>query len=308
MKLPVKQILSVLILIVLLGFFAYYIYHHASDFGQVRLVNPILIFPIVIISLLIALTNGLIIKYLVEPFGLKLRFKEWFGLSVITTFYNTILPFRGGLLAKAAYLKKKHSFPFTGFIAMMAGVYVINFLVAGFLGLISLLFIYLFYRIFNPLVLMIFGSVFLVSVFIALFSPKLPETGNSFFNKIIKVANGWHLIKDNRKIILASSSVVVVQILLTVFSTTFMYNIFGVDISFIKALFLASISPLSILVGITPAGLGINEAIAVFSAMVIGIIPAQSLSVAILSRIIGTAVIFILGPIFSYLLLKREKR
>ncbi|MFH1317868.1 MAG: lysylphosphatidylglycerol synthase domain-containing protein, partial [Candidatus Omnitrophota bacterium] len=302
-----KKLLSITILTIILSSFTYYIYSHWADFTQIKISRPLLIIPLVIIAFLPSITNGLIIKYLVAPFNLKLGFKEWFGLSVITTFYNTIFPFRGGLIAKATYLKEKYSFPFFNYVAMMAGIYVISFLVAGFFGLVSLLFIYLFYRIFNSLILIVFVSVFLASFFIVLFSPKLPETKNSFLNKIIKVANGWHLIKGNRKIIFVSFAVEVVQILISVFSTTLLYRIFNIDISFVKALFLISIGKMFIFTGITPAGLGISEAIAVFSALVIGIRPAESLSAATLNRIIGTVVIFILGPIFSYLLIKKEK-
>jgi len=45
---------------------------------------------------------------------------------------------------------------------------------------------------------------------------------------------------------------------------------------------------------------------AVFSGLVIGITPAQSLSVAILGRIVGIITIFTLGPIYSYILLKHK--
>ena len=84
------------------------------------------------------------------------------------------------------------------------------------------------------------------------------------------------------------------------------FRVFGFDIDFIKCLFLASLGSLSILISITPAGLGINEAVIVFSALTIGITPAQSLLVALLGRVISFLVLFILGPIFSALLIKHH--
>lgn len=302
-----KKVVSVAVLLVLIVLFASYVARHASDFKQLSLVNPLLLIPIVIISLFASFTNGLVIKYLVEPFKLKLKIKEWFGLSVITTFYNTLLPFRGGLIAKAAYLKKKHAFSFTSFIAMMAGIYVISFLIASFLGIASLFFIYLSYRIFNIVVFLVFLGVFLVSLFVVLFSPKIPETKNKFLNKAIGVVNGWHLIKGRKKIIFIVAMVTSCQILASCFSTMLAYNIFGISIGFVKALLLASIVPVLVLVGITPAGLGINETVSVFLALTINIQPAQSLTVALLARAVSLIITFILGPIFSYKLLKGLK-
>jgi len=120
--------------------------------------------------------------------------------------------------------------------------------------------------------------------------------------------NGWNLIRKNKKILSASIVIILTQILISCISTIISYHIFGIDLSFSKALFLTSIGSLSILIQITPAGLGINEIIAVFSGLIIGITPAQSLSVAILGRIVGMIIIFTLGPIFSYILLKHKPK
>lgn len=243
---------------------------------------------------------------LVSIFGIKLKFKEWFGLSVVTSFYNMITPFRGGMAARAVYLKEKHKFPYTDFLSSLAGTYVINFLVASFLGLISLFILFEEYQIFNWIVLAIFLFFFIPLLVIVLFSPTFPETKNNFINRFIKVLNGWNLIRKNRKVIATASIVVIIQLFISTFASILSYSVFGIQISFAQALFMACLGSLGILISITPAGLGIQEAIAVFSALVIGITPTQSIPVAILSRIVGMLVIFTLGPIFSYILLKHN--
>lgn len=306
MKLGTKKTLGILLLIILILAFLYYLITHISDFKSLQITKPLNLIPLIIISFIVILSNGLIIKYLLGAFNLKLKIKEWLGLSIITTFYNLITPFRGGLIAKAAYLKKKYNFAITHFVSMMAGVYVINFLAASFLGLISLLLIYLKFNIFNILVFLIFLAIFLPSLFIILFSPKFPEPKNRILGKFMQVANGWNTIKNNKSIILISSLIIFLQIFLSVLATILSYNIFNINLNFSQALFLTCFGVLSGLVSITPAGLGVSEAIGVFSALVIGISPTQSLTVALLGRVIGTIIIFILGPIFSYLLLKNK--
>ena len=49
------------------------------------------------------------------------------------------------------------------------------------------------------------------------------------------------------------------------------FKVFGINIPVISALFITSITSLSILISITPANLGIQELITVFSALTLGI-------------------------------------
>ena len=128
-----KKILSPILLVVTLALIAYYISKHLSDFSELSLINPLWLIPLAVLFLIVSWTNGIKIKYLAEPFGIKLIFKEHFGLSVVTSFYNMITPFRGGLAAKAVYLKNKHGFSYTNYLATVAGLYVINFFVASIL-------------------------------------------------------------------------------------------------------------------------------------------------------------------------------
>jgi len=210
------------------------------------------------------------------------------------------------LAVKAVYLKHKHKFSYSDYIASVAGLFVINFFVGSLLGLISLYLIYQKFNIFNGFVALIF-AVFLVSMLsIIVFSPKFKETKHNFINKFIKVLNGWNTIRKNKKIVAISLIIIIAQILIGCIGTMISFHVFGINLDFSKALFLNTIAMLSILIQITPSGLGINEAIAVFSGLVIGITPAQSLSVAILGRIVSVMLIFTLGPIYSYILLKHN--
>ena len=127
-------------------------------------------------------------------------------------------------------------------------------------------------------------------------------------NKISRIMNGWHLIKNNKKIIFSIIIFSLLQLLISSYMLYLQFKVFGIDIPFISAVFITSITSLSILISITPANLGIQEAITVFSALTLGISPAQSLSAALLGRVIQMIVLFVLGPIFSYVLFKRKEK
>ena len=308
MKPSIKSILSAILLLAIIMLFAWYIYRHAADFKQLKIVNPIFIIILAIITLLSSTFNGMITDFLVSAFKIKLKFKEWFGLSVITTFYNTITPFRGGMAARAIYLKHKHKFSYTNFLASLAGTYAMSFLIVSFFGLISLYFIYKQMAIFNPVVLAIFLVFFVPLLAIVIFSPKFPETKSKLINRFISVMNGWNLIHKQRKLVVTVAIIATIQLFLGAFGAMVSYYLFAIHISLAQAIFISVFGSFAILISITPAGLGITETISVFSALVIGITPAQSLTVAILNRAVTMLIIFTLGPIFSYTLLKHNPK
>ena len=65
-------------------------------------------------------------------------------------------------------------------------------------------------------------------------------------------------------------------------------------------MFLAVISYMGMLIGITPSSIGIKETLVVVSAATIGIAPVESLSVALLGRFVTVGILCLLGPILSY--------
>jgi len=306
MKNWIKRAISGVLLILIVILFIMYIINHLSVFSTLRLVNPWLILILIVITLINSTLLGMVTDALVSVFGIRLKFKEWFGLSVITTFYNTLMPFRGGMMARAAYLKEKHGFPYTTFLAALAGTYVIDFLVASFLGLISLILLFHETGMFNSIVLVIFLIFFIPLSIIVIFSPKISESNNELINKFVRVLNGWNLIRKNRRVIFTSFTRATLYILISSIGTLISYSVFGLQISFAQALFLTSIGFFGILISITPAGLGIQQVIAVFSALVINIGPEKSLPVSLLSTAILMIVVFTLGPIFSIILIKHK--
>lgn len=308
MKLLTKRTISVFVLLLIATAFFYFISQNISDFKQLSIISPYLLIILISIFIFNYFLVSIITKNLLKPLGVYLKSKEAFALSIVTGFYNLITPFRGGAVTRAIYLKKKHNFTYTDFLASLAGMYLITFLIASLVGLITTILIYLKTETFSWILFLIFSGIFFPIFFIVTLSPKLKSVKSNFPNKFIKVINGWHLIKNNRKVILTITIISFSQLMLGAFMLYLQFKVFGIEIEFIKCLFLVSISSLAILIAITPAGLGISEAVTVFSALTIGITPVQSLSVALLGRVIQMIVLFILGPISSIILLNNKPK
>ncbi len=308
MSLTTKKILPLAILLVVIALFVYYISKNISSFRNISIVNPSYIIISIIILIISYYVIGIVTKVLLEPFKIRMSNKEAFKLSIVTGFYNLITPFRGGMAVRAVYLKKKHEFPYTEFLATLAAAYILIFLVGSILGMLSIGLIHYTTGLFSWQLLIVFGAVFLPLLLVIIFSPRFPEAKNKWLNRFVRVINGWHLIKNNKKVIYTTIFRTFVQLILSAISVYYAFRVFGINIDFIKCLFLSAVGNISLLVSITPANLGVSEAIQVFSGLTIGITPAQSLAMAILGRIVSFLVLGILGPIYSYQLMKEVKK
>ncbi len=301
-----KKIFQILILVILISWFVGYFYQNIDEFKQLKVVNAVYITPLFFLFTLLLINDGLISKYLLESFNIKLKFKEWFGLSVINTAGNYLTALRGGAVARAIYLKKIHQLSYSYFLSTLAGIYIIIFLVYSFIGLLTMAFLYYSLEIFNVLIFVVFLAVFLSLLGIVFFSPKIKKTKYSFINKFVNVINGWYLIKSNRKLLVFIGFISLVNLAIMVSGLLLEFKVFNIEIALSSVLFLTIVSTLSLFISITPGALGIREAIVVFTATVVNIPVSQMLAVSILDRVISLAVIFILGPIFSYILMNQK--
>ena len=302
-----KQIFQILVLVILIGWFWVYFFQNIDEFRQIKIVNAFYIVPLGILFIFSLINNGLILKYFLIPFGIKLKFKEWFGLAVITSMGNYLTPFRGGAVARAVYLKKIHQFSYTHFLSTLAGMYVVIFLIYSFIGILSVFFLHQFLGIFNVLIFIVFLGLFLFLLGIVIFSPKIQETKFPFLNFFINIINGCHLTKSDKKVVGIIGLISLINVGIMVLMMFLGFRVFGIEIPLLSVLFLSIVSTLGLFISITPGALGIKEAIVAFTAVVINIPISQALTVSILDRVVGLGIIFILGPIFSYVLMNQKR-
>ena len=303
-----KKILKIIVLLAVLAITAGYIINHKEEFMQLRIVSPFSILLLTVFFLADLFFLGLFNKFLLLPFNIKIGHKEAFGISVITRFYNFISAFEGGAIAKAVYLKKKYKFPYSNFLSVASAIYIVVFLVGSLSGIISMIFIKLIYGEFNHLIFTVFATTFLILLAVVIFSPKFPLSGKKWIDKFIDVLNKWHLIKNDRKIICITIMISVFQVLMASIGTIVVYHIFGIDVAFFKAMFIVAISYASVMFSITPGNLGVAEVINVFSAKLMGIQTNEAIAVAVFLRIFNLTLLFIMGPIFSYWLMRNLEK
>jgi len=262
-----------------------------------------------ILTIITVMLNGNRIKILSRYFKIKLKFSEWFGLSVTTTMSNYLMPFGLGTSLRGIYLKKKHNLSYKSFIATLGTSYITSFLIYGLLGIIILLFCYIKYNFFNYLIFSIFSIMLILDIIIILISPKINYTKYKFLNYFIETINNWGLMKKDWRLLtkLALNDFFV----LIVYSLRiyFIFYVLSNSIPFTFAILIGLITIVSIIVGLTPAAIGIKEALIIYSTAIIGKNLNVGIGVALIDRGVALIYVFILGVIYSYVLIKklREK-
>jgi uncharacterized protein (TIRG00374 family) len=269
--------------------------------------NIILLIIMIGYVILFWYSNGLQLDNLMRPFKINLKLRESFGLSIITGLYNLITPFRGGAAVRAIYLKHKYNFSYAYFITTLSASYILIFLTGSVVGLISIFLVYTQQKIFNPIIFIFMTSILVIVISFLMISPKFKKSHNKILNQILKITNGWKTIRKNKKVLYNTIILALIQLILSAINIWTSYRIFEVELNISQAIFISAVYSISMILAITPGNLGIGDAIGIYSATVIGITLTQSLSATILQRAISFLVLFILGPIFSYILLKEHK-
>lgn len=280
-----------------------YIFYHFDLWEQIIEMSPIYFFIISFLIILSVYVNGIFLKIVAGSFNIDL--KEHFLISLSSSFFNLIIPFKGGLAIRAAYMKKKYGYAYANFAASIFGNYVVLFLVASVLAIILLLLIYFEYRIFNFWFLALF-CVILTGTLLLVFCHIELNAKNVWLQRINKVMIGWKLIAGNKRVIFKLSINTLISFVIQALIVQFAFIGLGLEMPFIKALFITVMSLLGVFLSITPGSLGLTEALYVISGTGLGIDPSISLLVSIVLRGVNTTVLAVLGPIANWILIKRS--
>ncbi len=282
-----------------------YLRANSHLFLALKYIPIVLIIELIILRVLFMIINGILLKIFIAKYGIVLTPSEIVGLPIITAMGNYLTPFSGGLVARVAYLNKKYAFPLAQFATLISVTMLITFWVMSILG--SLLSIYFVGKTQHAswlIVILFLGTVTGISLLLI-----LPTVTFSSENRILRSINtalqGWVLIRRDWSLLIKLALLSLINILLHGYSLWITYNALGFNTPFSAALLIGMMSMFSILVNITPANFGIQETFISLSSTLLGLDPGQSLLVALIIRVTTMIPIFLLGPLFSYILARK---
>lgn len=302
-----KKIISIVIVLGLLIWVGFFVKNNISEFQNIRFISNGYVFAILICVVIYFLIQGIILKLLLQIFNINLRFKEWFGITVVTLMGNYLIPF-GGFGFRAAYLKKAYRFQYTHFISTLGVMYLIEFIIFGLGGLLGLTFAYLSHHFFSLNLTLLFVSVILGCVFFLIFAPKSPK---SFKNKYLaifgRIIESFEKIKRHPGII--QKLIVITLVELVIFNLIFYlsYQALNLKVTLGESFITAGFSDYAFFVKLLPASFGFYEGAVVYSSRFLGLNVPQGLMVAAITRIVMIFWAFTLGAIFSLIIFKKVK-
>lgn len=295
----VKKVVVLLSLFLVLSVAFFFVRRHIGEFRkllEISFIDFLFLSSLVVFSIFL---HGLIVRECVSHFGIDLRLSEWFGLSAINAYANYLF-FRSGMVANALYLKNRHKFPFATFISVACALYMVALISYGIVGLVASSVLYLKYSVFIPLILWVFGLLLFSGLIVLFFLPRKMEEPSEDSSVLQRVRYGWDAISGERKLIyklMAINFVIIFSYALRLF---YCYNRFFLELPYVKAVFLSIAGLLSVLFNITPAGLGVKEALIGLTAFLTGDQLKTGVAVAMLDRAVAMSWILLLGSIFSF--------
>jgi uncharacterized protein (TIRG00374 family) len=294
-----KKLWSAIILLLFVVFVVFYVVNNWQEFTRLELQRPGFILLLAVMALINLYSTGRSMDAVLHPLGLRLGRFETFGLASVTRLCNMIAPGKIGIATRATYLKRKYKLSLTQFASSLAGAQIITYFISSAFGLFAIIVIG---QQMNapqliPFALLLAG-VMVGLLGLLLFSPKIKECNYKFLNHFIKTINGWHVIRKDQNTLLIASFWVIVNVLSQTFIIFAAFSSFGADISLMESIFIASINIFSVVIAITPAGIGITEGLIIVSASAVGLPVSLTLSVALLRRVTIFVLVF-LATLFS---------
>ncbi len=267
----------------------------------------------VMILMVIVGLNGLQFNTLMRHLGRSLPVWEWLGLAAVTHFYNLFMPLRGGMAIRAWYLKKKHNFSYAHFAAIQGGFQVIVLMSAGVMGLVGMGGVAMARPevagepLFIPIaVFFALSTAFLGYLLFARSFLKEPAGKGKWRRRIWRIADGWDRIRTNRWQVGLICVIALGQREAKGVLWMVIFYCLGVPIGLSGGLFLAGIGMFSMVIMVLPGNLGVEDAVTVFSAHLIGVPLETAVAAALLARMLNMAAALAMGPISNYLLFKRR--
>jgi uncharacterized membrane protein YbhN (UPF0104 family) len=295
-----RRLRTLITLSIIFIFLAYFLANR-NKFEPLRHLNIYLLALIAAANIAFIYVNGIFTKFILEPFKKFISISEAFYISVISSIGNFFAPAGTGFGIRAVYLKQKHGLPYSEFMSTLAGNYVLVLLVSSVVGLCSLFWLRESLNGQYIVLAAAFGGMFVLSmalIFLTRSKPPRTTLGKSFStylkNGFSRAIYGWGKISSDKMLVLKLLGITTFNLLISAIMYWAIITSVHLSIGLPELLLFTVLGTLTIFINITPANLGIKEAIYIFSASVLDFSVSQILLIALVDRGVQFSVLFLL--------------
>lgn len=301
------RIARVAVSIVLAIVALWYAYGHRSELAVLFTVRGWDIAKLVGAVLLHTLVGAARFASLYRALGADMGVWESFGLSRVAAVLNTVLPAQVGGVARAVYLKRRYAVPYSQAPVIFLGSIVLALFVGAVVMMLSNVVAFLMGRS-VPLVLWL-GAV-CAGAAVALLWVSVPVRWTSRLGRVGSVlrlfSDGWRRLRNDTRCL---AETVLYQLLVFVVGgwvIALAYDGLGIRINLLVGISIVVVTSLSNLVVLTPANLGVQEAVVGYLSQLSGLAFVEGVAASMLIRMVGLVVNFVPAPAAWYLLFLRR--
>lgn len=249
--------------------------------------------------------NGLVLKTFVGVFGIRLRPGEWLGLAAMMALGSYVATGAGGVALQAGVLKHRFGLPYARFVALTGAGYLVGVSLASALGVTTYAFYYRSAGL-GALQILVLLVVVGAAVAVAVASSPSMRIGSGRVGRWLgQVQTGWRMLRLRAGVLAQVTLLMAVNLALYALALCIVFAAFGVPTGAPPTLLMAAAGSLSVLIPVTPGNLGILESITAATSHFVGLGFHVGLAAQSLARAAAMVNVFVLGPLFSYWLLKK---
>lgn len=286
-----SRIVRIITTAVVLGTFTFYFVLNHQKFRPLLHINLLFLVFLALGNIVSIFINGLFTKFILKPFNKTIPLAESFYVSLISSVGNFFAPVGAGFGFRAIYLKKRFGLPYSEYTSTLAGNYIFIFLVNSFFALLALYLLRAHHSSQYGLLVLIFSVIFLVSLLLSLFKLPVPDKQkikNPYVKNVVsvlyRIMHGWNHIISHKKLMVQLMGLTFTGLALNIIMSFLIIHSIHLNIAAAPLLLFSVLSSLSLFINITPANLGVKEAIYLFSSAILGFTVPQILSIALIDR------------------------
>jgi uncharacterized membrane protein YbhN (UPF0104 family) len=232
-----------------------------------------------------------------RPFGVHLGRIEAVSLVSWASLVGYVATAAGGMGVRAAYLKRRHGLDLAGVVSLISALYALQFLLLSVGGLVATTWVGELDAEAVPFLRLCFGSLALASAGLLLWPFPTP-TGDGFVARTVRrVVSGWQLMRRGSLGRLGGWLLLYVAVGWA--ATLAYFRLFGWTLEAGEGLLVSTLSEVSVVVAVAPAGLGVLESALALGARLAGAPVALGLAVAGSRRLVTLLVSVVLASLRS---------
>jgi hypothetical protein len=291
-----------LIVVAVLACLGWYVWHARNDLAIITGFDLRYLAPMLAVPLLQLWVNGRIGRELAAVFGVRLSGLEAYSLAAVHALGNYLPLPQAGALARGVYMKRVHDLPYGTYAATVVVTYVSAMALYGFVGLAGLAVLAARGRTAPWQLWVIFAG---LAALVAMFTPlsaavPLPKKLAGFRDGVVRLGGRHHVL----------ARIVVLQLVLTCLTSTGLWLACralpgGEGVTWFAGLMMALMILAAGVANVTPGNVGVEQAVAMFTAHLLGMPLQMAFLASALFRAMAVVATFAVGPLLAHWLTTR---